>query len=239
MEPFDYLQQNASEMATIVETYLVEETVDLIHDNEKLEKWNNLVKELGLLGQEQIRQPEKSPIPFLVMNNQLFNIFNTLCPSHTAIAKYNQMPVPIEILDLVSLSIREKYFEDIEIWYDEQQKDPVCVGINYIWQPHNGNTFTGVECNSEKECEDQILTNGLDAKPYKMSWRASRYLIGKWADVKQSFSELRKRALDRYITQTKSMLEKEILDRKRKIEDLQFDAMNLFGGNSSTEPLPF
>jgi hypothetical protein len=30
MKPFDYLKQNASEMATVVETYLVEETADLI-----------------------------------------------------------------------------------------------------------------------------------------------------------------------------------------------------------------
>jgi hypothetical protein len=35
MEPFDYLKQNASEMATVVETYLVEETADLIYDGEK------------------------------------------------------------------------------------------------------------------------------------------------------------------------------------------------------------
>ena len=40
------LQNNSSEMKTVVETFIIEETADLIYDNEQLDKWNELVDKL-------------------------------------------------------------------------------------------------------------------------------------------------------------------------------------------------
>jgi hypothetical protein len=54
---------NHESMKTIVETFLIEETIDLIYDNEQLDKWNKHVQELGLIGQTKIVQTDKSPIP--------------------------------------------------------------------------------------------------------------------------------------------------------------------------------
>jgi len=44
------MKNNSKEMKTVVETFLMEETVELTYDQEKLDKWNGLVEELGLLG---------------------------------------------------------------------------------------------------------------------------------------------------------------------------------------------
>ena len=65
------LNKNSKEMKTVVETFLMEETVELTYDQEKLNKWNDLVSELGLEGQERIVEPTKSPIPFKFMDETL------------------------------------------------------------------------------------------------------------------------------------------------------------------------
>ena len=234
MEPFDYLQNNANEMATVVETYLVEETTDLIYDNDKLNKWNELVAELNLEGQNHIRQTDKSPIPFLSMNAELKATFSTLCPSKISIDKYNLSSIPLEILDLVKLSNNEKYFSEVEIWYDEKQKDPLCVGVNAPWRvnEHGGNFWGTEEFKTKEECQKAIDEHELDNKkfkPYQLSWQAKYWLIGRWADVKQSLSELKARAKERFIFEKKNQLSKEILDKKRELEDLELNANLTFG----------
>jgi hypothetical protein len=240
MEPFDYLKQNASEMATVVETYLVEETADLIYDGEKLDKWNALVAELGLKGQTHICKPDKSPIPFLVMNQEMTAIFETLCPTQVSVENYNQMPIPVEILDLIALSRKENYFEQIYIWYDEKQKDPVCIGEKrrYRINIKSGGWYkdpaTGGEMffSSKESCAQYIKDNGITGcEPYCATWDGDiqRYLLGRWADVKQSMNELRQRARERFVSIRKSEIEKEITDRKRQLEDLNFEAGQKFG----------
>lgn len=115
-------------MKTEVEIFVIEETAELIYDGEKLDQWNKHVAELGLVGQTQITKPEKSPIPFLYMNQSLVNIAECLCPNKVKVTEYNATPIPVEILDLVALSKRENYFEEIQIWYDEKSPDPFCIG---------------------------------------------------------------------------------------------------------------
>lgn len=231
MEPFDYLQKNANDMATVVETYLVEETVDLIYDGEKLDKWNNLVAELGLEGQNKIRQPEKSPIPFQPMNEQLKNTFDVLCPTKVNVENYNESSIPVEILDLVALSKREGYFNRIQIWYDEKQKDPLCVGLINEWgvtKPDG--TFKITQMWSKKEAEDYIQTNELvDHKPYELTWNSKRWLIGRWADVKKSFKELKEMAKERFMFEQKTAILQEIKKQQRELEDLELSANVKFG----------
>lgn len=233
MEPIDYLKQNAPEMATVVETYLVEETVDLIYDNEKLDKWNELVSELGLTGQNAIRCPEKSPIPFMPMNQQLYTTFETLCPRKVSIDKYNASTIPVEILDLVRLSNKEQYFGGIEIWYDEQQKDPVCVAYSGSWRIQDGNRNfhkdqTGFR--TKELCEQYISEHEYEnCTPYDMTWGRNYWLIGRWADVKQSFAELKARAKERFIFEKKTNLLQEIKKNQRELDDLESSADLSFG----------
>jgi len=55
------LTKNSNEMKTVVETYLIEETVELIYDNDKLDKWNDLVSKLDLMDKKQLYLQKNLP----------------------------------------------------------------------------------------------------------------------------------------------------------------------------------
>lgn len=203
-------------MNTIVETFFVEETQELVHDNEQLAKWNNLVAELELKGQQEVVKEDKSPIPFLWMNNAVVNTFEILCPTKVKVENYNKTPIPVQILELVSLCRKEGYFEHIKVWYNEKEKDPVVVGY----------------------------ANEQDDKNYKgQDWHieaySQKYLIGRWADVKASLDTLVSRAKKIFMHSETIRLKKEIRDRQRQIEDLESEVESKFGGAMPTTDLPF
>jgi len=211
------LQNNNESMATVVETFIIEETSNLIHDGEALKKWNEKVQELGLEGQKDVLVvKDKSPIPFMWMNDAIIATFETLCPTKVLVEKYDKTPIPLEILDLVSLSKNEGYFYKMEIWYNEQEKDPVCVGY----------------------CEDLTKTEKDEWYKYK-TYYAKKYLIGRWADVKASLDTLTKKARQIFIANNKSAIEQQIRDAKRMLEDIEMTADRKFGGAMPSTPLPF
>lgn len=191
-------------MKTIVETFLVEETESLIYDNEKLERWNALVAELQLAGQQTIVKPDKSPIPFMVLNQSTRNIIGTLCPSEVAIENYNRTPIPVELLDLVALSKKENYFDKIVICYDEKTSDPFVIGQVGIFEVVSWST-----------------------KPHFMI--KNQYLIGKWGDVRRSWNELKEMAVKRFRSERTTQLTDELKRVKRALEDVDLDAVNQFG----------
>jgi hypothetical protein len=227
------LNKNSEEMKTVVETFVMEETAELIYDNEKLTKWKQLVQDLGLSGQELVHQPEKSPIPYMFMNQNLINIAETLCPRKEHYKDYNATPIPLEILEHISLSVNEGYFEKIEIWYDDKTKDPFAIGINNEWklcdindkwQDHEDKTlFT-----SEEKAKTYIRENKLVAQT-RSTWNTKYYLIGKWADVKRSFEELRDMAVKRFKTEFKENIDKRIKEAKRELEDIDNKSFERFG----------
>lgn len=207
------LKNNSEMMKTIVETFLIEETVDLIYDNEKLEKWSSLVKELELTGQSNLAKPDKSPIPFMYLKKSMVNVFETLCPSKVSVKEFDKTPIPLEILSLISLSEKEGYFSEIKIWYDDKTPDPVCLGIIPEYVLHIKGTYTQIancKFTSKDSADAYILANGLDAESYHASYNDNHYLIGRWADVKQSFEELIQKATARYIAEETTRYEDQI-----------------------------
>lgn len=199
-------------MATVVETFFIEETVNLIHDNEALDRWKAKVSELQLHGQTEVVKAEKSPIPFLWMNNAIIATFETLCPTKVDIDKYSKTPIPVELLETVSLCVKENYFDRIKVWYNEQQKDPVIVG--YVAKP--GKT-----------------------DDWDLNYYGEKYLIGRWADVKASLDSLIARAKSLFTQSETIRLKKEVRDRQRELEDLESTAANKFGAGMPTTDLPF
>ena len=158
------MENNSIEMKTQVQTYIIEETQELIYDNDQLKKWNELISDLGLKGQTTIVKEKKSPIPFLCMNQVQKGIFKCLCPAGVKVCEYNLTPIPVEILDLIALSKKENYFQEIEIWYDEKQKDPACIGITGYWyEPtwysNSNKSLEGKKFNTKEECEDAGATH--------------------------------------------------------------------------------
>lgn len=195
-------QFNNSSMKTVVETFIIEETQELIYDNEKLSQWNQYVQELGLAGQAKIKVEDKSPIPFLHMNQVLVNVFETLCPKKFEIEKYDRTPIPVEILSLVALSQKESYFTKIEVWANEKDPDPVVVGL-----------VPGAD-HSKSEW-------------YPHYWE--RYLIGRWADVKQSLEQLTEKAKKIYKANIINSAKSSIRTYERQIEDADATVAAKFG----------
>jgi hypothetical protein len=216
---------NHESMKTVVETFLIEETIDLIYDNEQLEKWNKHVEELGLIGQTKIVQTDKSPIPFMHLKQSYKAICETLCPSKVDVEQYNITPIPVEILELISLSKKEGYFGKIQIWYDEKSPDPFAVGISGEWIPRkSGSNWMWNE--GKKNYNDALALCDANEKPF-FSEKQS-YLIGKWADVKRSWKELRQMATERYIESKGNEYQKAIVAAKRGLEDLKTEAFDKF-----------
>lgn len=228
------LKNNSESMKTVVETFLVEETVDLIYDGDKLGKWNSLVNELGLTGQSQIVKPDKSPIPFMHLKKSMINVLETLCPQKVSIREFNITPIPIEILDLVALAEREQYFSKIQIWYDDTKPDPACVGVIENWILHNKGTYDTIpnspSFTSKINAENYLLINNIDGDPYHYSWGGDErfYLLGKWADIRHSLDDLKQMAIKRYTESQTNELQKIIKDAQRKIEDINSTAFEMF-----------
>lgn len=121
----------------MIQTFVLEETKQLIYDNDSIDEWKAKCQELGLESQLTLAQEGKSPIPFAFMNQVTKRVYETLCPMKVELIKYSKTPIPLEVLGLIQLSQREKYFKSIEIWYDDRSPDPLAVGRvqkdNYTW----------------------------------------------------------------------------------------------------------
>jgi hypothetical protein len=207
------LQNNSNSMETVVETFYVSETINLVHDNDALQRWNEKVEELDLKGQKEVIVIGKSPIPFLWMNQALISTFETLCPTKIKINEYNKTPIPLELLETVSLCNNEKYFDLIEVWYNEKDKDPVIIGYSF----------------------DKKYPEGWTANFY-----ANKYLIGRWADVKASLDNLTLRAKELFFLEQTDSIKQSIKNYQRQLEDLEITTNNKFGGAMPlTNGLPF
>jgi len=206
------LINNSASMKTVVETYIIEETQELIYDNEKLDQWNSLVAELGLTGQTQVVKTDKSPIPFLWMNKALVKVFEELCPRKTKIEEYSKTPIPVEALSLASLSKKEGYFDKIEVWYNDEHPDPAIVGYKYT------------QGNGE----------------WEKNWYAEKYLLARWSDVKATLEQLTDRAKKLFTLRRSNELKESIKRHQRELEDIEIEANNQFGfGGENAVGLPF
>jgi len=219
-------ENNHEEMKTTIETFLIEETIELIHDGDKLDEWKQKVQELGLKGQNTIVSKDKSPIPFMHLKRSLENILSELCPLKVGVEDYSVTPIPLEILKLIGLSRKENYFNEIQIWYDDVKPDPVCMGLTgywaeATWYTDSNQDLKGKEFNSRQEVLDN---HGKHATFYERS----KYLIGKWADVKHSFKELSKMAKERFLNKKTIDLKKTIKNAQRELDDLDVEASETF-----------
>lgn len=213
-------------MNTQVETFIIEEVESLIYDNEKLDKWNSIVENLELQGQRNIVKPDKSPIPFLNMNADLINVFNTLCPRSIDIKNFSVTPIPVEILDLVALAVREKYFNNIEVWWDDKTPDPVVVGMTGHWEERMWYEDSNKSLKDRFESKEEAISAGAKHPSFS---ETGKYLIGKWGDVKHSFETLKDMARKRFIAMESIEFKRKIKEAQRGLDDLEQSAYDRFG----------
>lgn len=144
-----------------VQIFLVEDNKALIYDNDQLDEFKSLVSELGLQCQNVIDK-EKSPIPYMWIDEATIRAFKLLCPVSDRVEAY-QFEIPLEVIRHLSLCKRERYFDWIEVWSTRKNPDPFMIGRVY------------------KDSESR-------EKGY--SWAADHYLIGRWGDQAKEIHEL-------------------------------------------------
>lgn len=144
-----------------VQIFIQEDNKALIYDNDQLDEFKSLVDELGLKCNNHI-DSEKSPIPFMWLDEATVRAFRLLCPNSEAIEKY-RFEIPLEALRNAKLCQTEKYFDWLEVWSNEKDPDPFLIGRVY---------------------KDQ------DAREKKWHWNASYYLIARWGAEAKGIPEL-------------------------------------------------
>jgi len=218
------MKNQNKQMKTEVETFFVEEVIELIHDGEKLDEWKELANSLGIIGQKSLVSKDKSPIPFLYLKNGMVRVFETLCPVKIDYKSFDRTPIPLEILRLMKLSIDEHYFSKLQVWYDDKSPDPVVIGVNESWVIRKKNEWTDLVehgiFRSEKEGKKYLSDYNIDILEVRNSYSDKHYLLGKWADVKQSLEELKDRATVRYMKTRRAEIEQRIKTEERDLEDL-------------------
>lgn len=149
-----------------VQIFMSEDNKALIYDNEQLDEFRNIVSEFNLICNN-VMDSEKSPIPYMLLDEATIRAFKLLCPTTDDIKQY-RFEIPLEILRHVKLSSTEKYFDWIEVWSNTKDPDPFCIG--------------------------RVFKTDSDRKGnYK--WNASTYLIGRWGAEAKSLDELMKIAI--------------------------------------------
>lgn len=217
---------NNHQMKTTVETFFVEETQDLIHDTEQLARYNELVTSLGLTGQTMLQSDSKSPIPFMHMKQGLRNVFETLCPQKIDVERFSITPIPLPLMELIALSVREQYFTNIQVWWDDRSLDPVIVGILAEVTIDKAGSYEQLagtpKFKTVDEAKGYMVDNNIpDINHIRtVSWNAQYYLIGRWADVKADFAELTKRAKERFIEKETATARKDIKRLQMKIDSI-------------------
>ena len=211
-----------------VETYLIEEVTELLHDNEKLTEYQELTKRLGIV--KNLSVDGKSPIPFPPMGKIEREVFQTLCGTKTKLKEFDKTPIPLEILKLIDMSISEDYFQHVEIWHDYETPDPVAVGITGYWYGYNANgkendkNGNRIQFDAEEACR-KVVGEG----PNVWFSETQRYIIGRWADVKATFKELQQRARERWIRQESVTYKKQKSEAEQRLKDIEVNATDKFG----------
>lgn len=229
MENKQVIKTQIGEMPVFVESFIMNDTSELIYDNEKLDRWHELIKELALEGQNKVVDGEKSPIPFHYLKSTEYAILRQICPVISKVHEFNVMPIPVEILELIALAQNEKHFQKIEIWYDDKSPDPVAVGITHSYYvPSWQSGVPGHLMSREFDTKKQAFAAGAKSE-WLTDWNEKHYLIGRWGTESKSWDELREMATQRFIRSETARLNKKIKEYQRDLSSLNEDAIQKFG----------
>lgn len=219
-----------------VQTFKNEELNDTLFSIENQEEWSNIAAELGMPHQLGFIEKSKSPLPYPYINKSMGNIFKTLCPVSVEFKRYDKTPIPLEVMKELSFSVKENYFNKIEVWYDDKTPDPFAVGfiqkfnVNYYEGGENGKfKSTEYEFSTKEQAKNWCETMGH--KESSVNCLENKYLIARWADELRPMEELKALAKERLFDKYISEWEEEMRKFKSKIESAQ----NLIGKYLSGE----
>ena len=146
------------------------------------------------------------------------------------IKNYTTNALPNELME--ELETIMPCFGSIQIWYDDKQKDPVCVATEYSYgiddkAGHKQEQF-GVFA-TEEQVQEYIEKNNLEGhKPYNYLFSAKQYLIARWGDELKPLSFLAEMAKKRYIISERRKQMKKKLEAEQELAMIELDAEEKF-----------
>jgi hypothetical protein len=145
-----------------VKIYREKENESLIINENDLKEYNTLALELGLQTKENV-ESENCPIVYPILNEAMQRQLRALCPSSLPIDKYIRTTIPLEILKVCKFIKDNDIFDELKVWFDDKQLDPLVIG--YKWP--------------DEESKEKGYT-----------WRMNKYLIARWGDCAKEIPEL-------------------------------------------------
>lgn len=207
----------------MVEVYFNQELEDVVFDVDSQDTWRQLSEELGLTKQLEFVKGKESPLPYPYMNESMIRVYSTLCPMKVNFKEYDKTPIPTQVLEQIALSVRDKYFQDIQIWFDDKSPDPLVVGktCKYFY---NAKTEDGkyIYFDDKEECKKHPANKGQSCET-----NINHYIVARWGDVLRPLKELKSLAKERIIDKYASELQKEIKEKTEALKVIQENA-NLY-----------
>ena len=206
----------------MIENYYNVEFDNVIFDIDNKQEWLDMMNELGLSNQTNFLKNSKSPVPFPLLNNNIKNIFSTLCPAQLELKSYSKTPIPLDAIKAIKFAVQENYFDKIHIWYDDKSPDPLAVGsiINYkaFYYPQGSTNSESTDYifKSEQEAKEWVEEQGH--KGYFAANDTNEYLICRWGGELRPIKELKQLAKERLIEKYTNDWKLTIKDCQRKIE---------------------
>lgn len=205
-----------------IQTFYLKELNELVFGKE----WEDTVKSLNLEGQIELQIKDKIFIPFTYMNKSLFNIFNTLCPIQTDVNAYSISLILLEVLKLIELCRDKKYFNNMQIWLDNQDLDHILVGSTGYWYESKYFSDTNYSLlEKEFNTREEIINAGAK---HPLFYSESNYLLAKWGNETKTLEELKEKAILRYTKTKENDYNEEIQYYKHKLSTLKEDAFKKF-----------
>lgn len=177
------------------------------------------------------------------MNKGIYTIMESLCPTKVEFKKYDKTPIPLEVMKQLAFSVRDKHFNEIQIWYDDKTPDPCVVGLTYkIYcydskynrlRDENGNTRYFSNENEAKEFAESI---GFEVYSYGKD-NVNSYLIARWADVLRPFEELKNLAKERLIEKYGAVIKNELEEKQQALKKLTENVVLFLNGEITENQL--
>jgi len=219
------------------EIYFNQELADVCFEVDALEEWKQTCEELGMESQLLLTKGKDSPIPYPYINQIMFNVYDTICPTHVDYKKYNKTPVPLKILKQIAFSVKEHHFQRIEIWYNDKHPDPIVVGVGGYYFLREESSWTRLKDDNGKELK---FANEEDAESYKKEMgiknsiefeESNKYLIARWGDELKSFDQLKEQAHKTLIESVAGILAREIKEKQVKLDAIKENVTCFLNGD--------
>lgn len=143
--------------------YLIEEHKQTIFEGSEIDKWKEIVAELGLTMQEELINNVKSPLPFPIMSDAEQTIYSAILEYKDKYNSFDAEAIPLSVLGLIKFCIDENHFDKIEIWYSRNNPDPLVIGKRFRDESDRTNNY---------------------------NWRMNHYLIAQWGGKIKPLKEL-------------------------------------------------